>query len=748
MWVKWLPWSYLVKRGARAHGFIDPLDVLARVRSFAQPAEVLEPLELLRAGAAFHARGLINSRVIQHNLDWVWPYWVERQFDPSDDAFIPRSFTITHVNLTHRNWTAVGVPGCERMPIVDPRGLVTPHDDAWSIDGWVVSPGREALYPSRSKRAKQSLDMSENLAVVTACGQGSLELEMAAEVQERQGGPVCVLRYQAKAPPGAYLAVSLRPYNPEGVSFIHEVEAVGSGWVVNGKDSVRFSVEPDRTFFSTYADGDVSTLALSERIFPLRAVCKVGMATAAALFRVDARGTRSVVVEVPYEEKKSAAKMRRAESWKQALEPAARLRVPDAAFSALYEASLRALVLHTPGEIFPGPYTYKRFWFRDAAFILNALMCAGLLDRARRCLDRFPGRQTRDGYFLSQSGEWDANGEALWAFERYCGLSARAPDPAWRRAIEKGADWLVRKRLADEPRSPHAGLLPAGFSAEHFGPSDFYYWDDFWAAAGLDSAASLLKRCGAEDGRHYRHEAKDFLAAIERSLAASARGARSDILPASPYRRPDAASIGNLVADYPLRIFPAGDPRMLATAGYLIDKEFLNGAFFHDVVHSGLNAYLSLHIAQVLLRAGDPRFFDIVAAVADLASPTGQWPEAVHPRTRGGCMGDGQHAWASAEWVMMIRNMFVREENGGRLAVATGIPDHWLAAGETISFGPAPTEYGPVSVSVRIEDGSPAVSVRGDWFDAAPRLETRAPFRIAAGFRMPADPEGAKERIP
>jgi len=32
---------------------------------------VAEPIELLRAGVVFHARGLINARVIQHNLDWV-----------------------------------------------------------------------------------------------------------------------------------------------------------------------------------------------------------------------------------------------------------------------------------------------------------------------------------------------------------------------------------------------------------------------------------------------------------------------------------------------------------------------------------------------------------------------------------------------------------------------------------------------------------------------------------------------------
>lgn len=57
-----------------------------------------------------HARGLLNSQAIQYNLDWIWPFWVNRQFDPRDESFVPRAFSLTHINLTHRNWTSVGLP--------------------------------------------------------------------------------------------------------------------------------------------------------------------------------------------------------------------------------------------------------------------------------------------------------------------------------------------------------------------------------------------------------------------------------------------------------------------------------------------------------------------------------------------------------------------------------------------------------------------------------------------------------------
>ena len=142
-----MPWRFVVRRAAHMHGFLDPIALLARLNRFAQPSEVSEPVELLRAGAVLHARGLINSRVIQHNLDWVWPYWVERQFDPKDPAFIPRSFSITHINLTHRNWTAIGWPDCDELPIVDPRGMVTPHHDQWSLDAWLMTDDSRVLLP-------------------------------------------------------------------------------------------------------------------------------------------------------------------------------------------------------------------------------------------------------------------------------------------------------------------------------------------------------------------------------------------------------------------------------------------------------------------------------------------------------------------------------------------------------------------------------------------------------------------------
>jgi hypothetical protein len=113
--------------------------------------------------------------------------------------------------------------------------------------------------------------------------------------------------------------------------------------------------------------------------------------------------------------------------------------------------------------------------------------------------------------------------------------------------------------------------------------------------------------------------------------------------------------------------------------------------------------------------------------VAALASPTGQWPEAIHPRTGGGCMGDGQHVWAAAEWVLMVRNCFVREE-GERLILGAGVAQRWLVAGSPLTFGPAPTSFGPLTLTIETErDHRVQVSWQGDWHATAPAIEVCIP---------------------
>jgi hypothetical protein len=485
-----LPWKFFVKHAARRYGVLDPAMVLARLRGFAQPSEVAEPIELLRAGIVFHARGLVNAKAIQHNLDWVWPYWVERQFNPADPSFIPRAFSFSHINLTHRNWTAVGLPDLTVYPIVDPRGLVTPLYDGWSVDFWIITDSGKRLLPSKlaDEAVRQKLEMNSDLAVITHCLSEGLELEQRTSVVPMEPGSAEVrIEVDANASEDGWLAVAVRPYNPEGVQFIHRIEQLPSGneLRVNGEATVLFGMQPDSMRMAHYAEGDVYLdIAASP---PRREItCGVGMATAAALFRLKAGEPLSLNVAVSLErDLKETSHL----TWNDAVDSVSKLRIGDPRMQFLYDAAVRILLLLSAGELVPGPYTYRRFWFRDACLMLHPLLVTGQTARAERIIGGFAAKQTLAGYFLSQEGEWDSNGQVLWIVARMVELTGAKLDAKLENALRKGVAWLERKRLGPSSPPETRGLLPAGFSAEHLGPNDYYYWDDYWAQAGLEAVA-------------------------------------------------------------------------------------------------------------------------------------------------------------------------------------------------------------------------------------------------------------------
>ncbi|MBD3315956.1 MAG: hypothetical protein GF344_09230 [Chitinivibrionales bacterium] len=751
-----IPWKFILRRVSRANGFIDPIAVLSSFNRFAKPAQYVAPAELLRAGAQLHARGLLNSQAIQHNLDWLWPYWVQKQFEARSESFIPRAFSISHINLTHRNWTAVGLPDAPELVVVDPRGMVMPFHDGWSLDFWIVDPDGDDVLPARASTSEQHIHHDPIPAVETKTVHDEKTLIVHTTVERDDGIPVCRIIARGECRERAWLAVSLRPANPEGVSFVNRVGRVRTeggrdGWRINGKHTV--GLQPGgRHAFSRYDDGDVYYKVKNGSIVDedegIR--CEVGMATAAALYELTPDESRAVEVTVPlrHERRKDRKTVFRTppESWRHSLEGSCKADLPDEREAFLFHNALRTMIIHTVEDAYAGPYTYKRFWFRDAVLIAHALACCGLIDRAKYVIGNFFSRQEPNGYFLSQEGEWDSNGQVLWVLQRMVELTGEDPPKEWEKPVRHAARWIVNKRKSPRQSGAYAGLMPAGFSAEHLGPNDSYYWDSFWSVAGLHAAADLMNTWGdGESAAAFKHEGDDLMLAIGRSLALVEDRLGFSAMPASPSRRIDSAAAGSLAVAYPLQLNAPDDEYLHGTIEYLWNHSLVQGALFHDISHSGINPYLTLHLAQALLRRDDHRSISLLHSVAALASPTGQWPEAIHPRLCTGCMGDGQHVWAAAEWAMMLRNCLVREETqSNQLILCSGLGPEWLEQGKDFSFGPTPTAYG--NVTVKGLCGKDAVTIRWERTNARGNPETI--IHLPGGTSIKAEPGQTSVSIP
>ena len=721
----------------RLHVPDDAVRHLTTLRHLGQPPELAVPREMMPVASRTLFQALRSRAATQITPDWVGPFWMERQLDPASPAFVPRGALPFLTNVTYRNWTAIGTLDGRREAIVDPRGLVTPPDAGWSLDWWIGADDRWHL-PSREVAVRQRL-LGASPVVETAmsipAGDAVARAYAARRSSAEGGGEVVVVEVENLSRAPVALALAVRPYTPEGLTVVERIDLAGStsGTTVSvdGRPALVLPRAPARVAGSTLRGGDSAAMVMSGAAVerwrgPVRD--PAGLAQAAFVFPLAHGATLRAVIPLDAdpgpEAKAFPAVLPPAEAvaagWRAQGDRGMRLTLPDERLAEAVAASRRFLLLALDGdEITPGPATYHRFWFRDAAYMLGALDRYGYHDEVSRVLASYPARQQGDGFFMSQRDEWDANGAALvtlaehWRLGRDATLAEALAEP-----VARAAQWIEHARRSRKPRALRrsqksrrgrdpdlAGLLPPGRSAEHLGPIDVYFWDDFWGVAGLRAAGDLLDAAGqpeaAADARGF---ATAMWADVEQALARTADRIGTEAIPAGPHRRIDSAAVASLAACAPLGLLAADDPRVVATVEAVRERFTAAGgrAVFHGITHTGLSTYLTLQLAAVELRAGDGRCLDRLAWLLEVASPTWTWPEAVHPHLGGGCMGDGHHRWASAELLTFVRDLLVREVSGvdgPAVAVASLIPQGWYGQGWEVHD--APTAHGRVSYAVR-----------------------------------------------
>lgn len=760
--------SLLKFLAARIHIPGDALDYFFASRHIGRGAETTLPFtaELIPIGARLVMRGWMNNQFFPTNRDWILPYWAERQFDPRDAAFIPRGFNLYTINYTHRDWTMVGNLNRAREAIVDPRGLVTPWFDGWSLDVWLEAEGK-LFAPSRLTQVEQSLH--ENLPlVVTPFRADDLRVQLETFAIENESEWVIeniTVENPSHQAQRATLYLAIRPFNPEGVSLVKEIEwttqrhedTETNAFLINNAIGVLVS-KPDGIACSNFDAGDVA-LALPKLNGVTRINCKAGLATAVAAYHLelDAGESKTLTAQmtmtrVEREEANesplstlhalssaSDARTQTILTWRDKLAQGMCVHLPDKQLQNAFDANKAyLLLLHDGDSITPGPFTYHQFWFRDAAYLLNALDKLGYHDQAGRVVERFAKRLQKDGYLRATEGEWDSNGAAIWAMIEHARLTGDwnlVSGNYW--SLLRMASWINSKRQKAKVKSqksgrpPHFGLLPPGPSAEHLGPSGYFYWDDFWGLAGLREAMFAAEKLAqTDDAKKLRANFDAFRADVDASLATVAARLGRAAMPASPYRRLDAAMIGGLAALYPLRLFDANDPRIVDTLAALKEIAWMEDAYFNHVGHSAFGTYLSLHIAQCLLFQRNADAWKTINWVLRHASPTFTWAEGIHPITRRGNMGDGHHGWAVADFLLAVRNALLFEE-GDHLVITPALPEDWTTEMNVIKVENAPTYFGQVSFTIAFGERTGTLVINNAWRDDALKyVEWNLPFTL------------------
>jgi hypothetical protein len=710
-------------------------DIVRHLTTFQRLGETVEvqlPSELLPVGARTVFRAVRTRGAAQLGVDWIWPYWLERQLDPRSTAFVPRGHLPVTTNMTGRNWTGVAPPHCTRKAIVDPRGLVTPWFDGWSLDWWVGT-GRRWHLPSRADEVHQGLVGGTPVVETVMEVDGGSVAERVYAV----GGddPLAVVELVNQASTPLTVGLAIRPYNPEGLAVIERIEMHQSTVTVDGRPGLFLPGPPQAMAASTFHDGDCASAVMAGRTsqtFPERLRCEAGLAQAAFLFPLPPGAPLRAAIPLEPERRTRRRGVVRertqrvtrvidglasadatARAWQTEAEREMGLRLPGGRLADAVEANRRyLLVFHDGDDVTPGPFTYHRFWFRDAAYLLAAMDRYGFHAESAQVLRSYGRRQHLDGFYFSQRQEWDANGAALWSLAEHWRLT-RDRSCIDAPSVLKAVRWIERKRNTRRRRNDPSlrGLMPASISAEHLGPFDYFYWDDFWSLRGLLDGALLLRLAGLDqEAAEAERWAQGLRADLATSMALVAERLGTAVVPAGPRRRIDPAIIGSLVACSPLRLLPPSDHGMAATAEAVRQRFCIGPAFFQAISHTGLGTYLTLQLAAVELEAGDRRALSRLDWMVDAATSTFTWPEAIHPRLGGGCMGDGHHGWAAADFLSLVRNLLVRDtgtEERPAIALCTMLPDAWV--GEDLEVRNAPTHGGPLSFALTWEGHQPVL---------------------------------------
>ena len=349
------------------------------------------------------------------------------------------------------------------------------------------------------------------------------------------------------------------------------------------------------------------------------------------------------------------------------------------------------------------PFQYRDVWLRDGARAVRALAVSGHVRDARALTDGLMLLRWPSGAFLSQRGQLDGTGQALWVLDQALlrpdvdgDRTDRAADAAlaavrWletQRSVGDGSGWEFGRMLPfGEPRD--AELVRAQLTG-----------NDAWAIAGERAAVRLLRaagRAGAADSvaaalERYR---ADFAAALERSGAADV----------PPSWQGTGRDWGNLSAAVPCGALPLDDPRMAALARRVWAGSGGAGLAWYGTPDS-LHTYLAVDLATWAALTGRAAAADsMLAALLHWRTASGGAGELVSASSRDFGANLPPHATAAAALVSLVRDLLVYDEDD-TLRLTSGARARWWKGGELRN---APTRFG------RIDLAFSRTATRAEW---------------------------------
>jgi len=340
------------------------------------------------------------------------------------------------------------------------------------------------------------------------------------------------------------------------------------------------------------------------------------------------------------------------------------------------------------------PFHYRDVWLRDGARAIRALAVLGYTREARELCAGFEGLQWPQGAFLSQRGQLDGTGQALWAFEQ--ALLRPAPDDSVGRyaaAAERAWRWIEWQRDFGRQSGWRFGaMLPYGEPRDNELVRAQLVGNDAWALAGYRAAARLLAAAGrgteaAEVERTRARYLDDFFLALghtnSRDVPPSWQGVGRDW--------------GNLTVVHPCGVLPAGDPRAAALARRVWAAAGGAGLVTYGPADT-LHCYIGADLGTWALLAGDQAAADsVIEAMLHWRTASGGASELISRSNRDFGANLPPHATGAAALASLVRDALVFDD-GDTLRLTLGARARWWSGSRVQR---APTRWGLMDLEFR-----------------------------------------------
>lgn len=370
---------------------------------------------------------------------------------------------------------------------------------------------------------------------------------------------------------------------------------------------------------------------------------------------------------------------------------------------------------------------YHAFWLRDGANITHAYEVAGYPELARQDLLFFLKTQRPDGLFLSQNGQYDGWGQAVWALGKYVQYTgdlgfAREVYPA----VQKAVAWLKQARQQDPLH-----LMPASNPHDDEFTRTIAHTTGFniWALDGLQQAIAMARALGnSADAADWQREYDDYSATLQKQIKQVTARTGGYITPGLDVS--GGQDWGNMMALYPEPVLPLNDPDIAATIRRTRAK-FAEGLMTYG---GRLHHYITMKDTETELILGEQQWAldDLYSVLVHTSSTHAGFEWGVRPWADRDFGQDlAPHGWFSAEYIVLLRNMLLREQ-GNDLHLLSVLSPAWTRPGDHIDVSNAPTLFGPVSLHATFRSGGMTLMLQPKFHAAPGQVVVHLPWYVHA----------------